>query len=387
MSKELISSLQLHKLKIREHHCFDTFSWSNRREVEEKNIFPFALGNSKSRTENQKKVAQVEVGKFLSEISTDSLVIFTDGSVKGELSYGRGGCGVVMYKKGEEENIIVESHNVGTVTENVQCEVVGIVKALELAVEKFESQPSSIKNCYILTDCKSAVDIVCKQNNVSKYWNEFLRMWEMMDKLQEGDVKLVIVWVPGHADISYNDEADKAAKLGTERNVSIEGDEEVTSSAVIYWIKEKIKKEWKRMWERSETGEWTKDLGFKAAEKRKFPGQRDLDVSYVRAVINNTGLSDNMFKFNLAEDCNCSCGKDRETLEHVLLECELEDEARDQYKEKVKNFWMNKKCDGGLNIDATLILAPFSINKLSSSDADQMLKLSFEFISKLSKKF
>ena len=94
-----------------------------------------------------------------------------------------------------------------------------------------------------------------------------------------------------------------------------------------------------------------------------------------------------MFKFNLAEDCNCSCGKDRETLEHVLLECELEDEARDQYKEKVKNFWMNKKCGGGLNIDATLILAPFSINKLSSSDADQMLKLSFEFISKLSKKF
>ncbi len=207
-----------------------------------------------------------------------------------------------------------------------------------------------------------------------------------MDKLQEGGVKLELVWVPGHADISYNDRADEAAKRGTEVIMSVEGIEEVTCNAVIYWIKEKVKKEWKRMWERSETGEWTKDLGCKAAEKRKFPGQRDLDISYVRALINNTGLSDNMFKFRLVEDCNCSCGKDRETLEHVLLECELEAEARDNYKEKVKKFWMNKKCEGGLNIDVALILAPFSISKLNTKDADELLELSFEFIRHLSKK-
>ena len=321
MSKELISSLHLNKLRVREHRCFDIFSWLNKREVEEKKIFPFALGNSKSRTEEQKKVAQVEVERFLNEISGDSLVIFTDGSVKGEMSYGHGGCGVVMYKKGDEDNIKVEPHKVGTVTENVQCEVVGVVRALELAVERIESQTYSIKHCYVLTDCKSAVDIVCRQNNASKYWNEFVRMWEMMDKLRERAVKLYLVWVPGHADICYNDRADEAAKQGTELIVNTEDIEEVTSSAVMYWIKEKVKKEWKRMWERSETGEWTKDLGCKAAEKRKFPGQRDLDVSYVRALINNTGLSDNMFKFRLVDDCNCSCGKDRETLEHVLLEC------------------------------------------------------------------
>ncbi len=107
----------------------------------------------------------------------------------------------------------------------------------------------------------------------------------------------------------------------------------------------------------------------------------------MRALINNTGLSDNMFKFRLVENCNCSCGKDRDTLEHVLLECELEAEARDIYKEKVKQNWMNKKCDGRLNMGVELILAPFSISKLNTKDADELLDLSFEFISHLSKKF
>ena len=107
----------------------------------------------------------------------------------------------------------------------------------------------------------------------------------------------------------------------------------------------------------------------------------------IRALINNTGLSDNMFRFNLVDNCNCSCDKDRETLEHVLLDCELEKEARDKYVEGVKELWMNKKCDGNLNINLKLVLAPFTISKLKAREAEELLKLSFEFIQNLSKKF
>ena len=93
-----------------------------------------------------------------------------------------------------------------------------------------------------------------------------------------------------------------------------------------------------------------------------------------------------MFRFNLTDDCNCSCGKDRETLQHVFLECELEEQSRETFKDRVKDLWMEKKCDGGLNIDLQLILAPFTINKLNTRDAEEILKFSFDFIDSVSKK-
>ena len=90
----------------------------------------------------------------------------------------------------------------------------------------------------------------------------------------------------------------------------------------------------------------------------------------------------------MTEDANCQCGKSRETVEqHVLLGCELEEDARKEFKEKVGKIWMEKKCDGGLNIDMKLILAPFTISKLSAREAEEIIDLSFGFIAKLSLKF
>ena len=334
-------------------------------------------------------MAKVEIEKFIGDINEDSLIVFTDGSVKGECCYGEGGCGVVVYKKGEESERKIKSYKVGKVVENVQCEVEGIVKALEISSSICETR-KSINKCYIFTDCKSAIDIVCKQKNVSKYWDEFAAMWKYMKKLEDAQIELKVVWVPGHAGIQMNDEADSAAKAGTEiaEENTQEGEvDQITSNAVIHWIKNKIKTEWERMWGRSETGEWTRSLGLGVAEKRKIPRKRDLGISYVRAVINNTALADNMYRYKLVDDANCQCGKGRETVEHVLLECELEEEARKEFKEKVGEIWMNKKCDGGLNMDTKLILAPFTISKLSSREADEILDLAFVFISKLSMKF
>ena len=141
------------------------------------------------------------------------------------------------------------------------------------------------------------------------------------------------------------------------------------------------------MWIRSESGDWTKNLGLKVGVKQKFPGKRDLDMTYIRALINNTGLGDNMYRYGLSDDCNCRCGKERETLEHILLRCELDEVARKRFRDCVKNLWMSMKCDGGLNIDMNMILAPFTNSKLKAKDADEILNLSFDFLKSLSRKF
>ncbi len=195
VSKELINALQLSKLEVRRYHCLNTYAVLNRREVNERKIFTIPMGSSKSRSEEQKKVAQEGVEQFLNGVSANTLVIFTDGSVKGEQCYGPGGCGIVMYRSGDENNIRTESYKVGKVAENVQCEVEGVVRALELTVEECEKD-NNIKNCIILTDCKSAVDIICKQNNISKYWNEFMRMWEHFNKLDLLKARVEVIWVP-----------------------------------------------------------------------------------------------------------------------------------------------------------------------------------------------
>ena len=386
VSRDLIKALDENNLKVREYHCPTSNALLSRREVKEENIFSVDLGNSKSRTQEQQKIAREEIDKFLSDLSQDVFVVFTDGSVKGEMCYGHGGCGTVSFKRGEEEKVIVKSYKVGKVVENVHCEMVGIVKALETCIKTSE-EGKDINFCYVFTDCKSAVDLVCKQRDTNKYWDEFQKLWTALNKLEERKIDLKVVWVPGHADVKWNELADVAAKEGTEIEEESEEVEKVTSSAITYWIKDKIKKEWNRMWNRSETGDWTHSLGLSVGQRHNFPKIRDLGVTYVRALINNTALADSMLRYRLVEDPNCDCGKARETLEHVLLECEVEKDAREEFIEKVGKVWMEKKCSGGLNIDIKLILSPWTISSLSSGEADVVLKFSFEFLSHLSKKF
>ena len=55
----------------------------------------------------------------------------------------------------------------------------------------------------------------------------------------------------------YNDMADELAKQGSKMEEE-NHQEEVSEGVIDRWIKEKTNIRWSRMWERSETGEWTR---------------------------------------------------------------------------------------------------------------------------------
>ena len=63
------------------------------------------------------------------------------------------------------------------------------------------TEGNGIDSCYIFSDCKSAIDIVCYQNNAQRYLEDFTRIWRCMDELEEKGVNLRAAWVPGHAGI------------------------------------------------------------------------------------------------------------------------------------------------------------------------------------------
>ena len=95
----------------------------------------------------------------------------------------------------------------------------------------------------------------------------------------------------------------------------------MSENVVNKMIKEKLTNKWGSMWKISETGEWTRELINQVGNKLRFPRDRNTAISYVRLLVNNTSLNENMFRFNLVDSKDCDCGEGIQTVEHVLLSC------------------------------------------------------------------
>ena len=192
-----------------------------------------------------------------------------------------------------------------------------------------------------------------------------------------------MIWIPGHADIEYNEVADKLAKVGSmsERDLVRE---EVSDSVTGKWIRDQIFLKWKNMWIRSEGGDWTKDLiGGEVGNKIVFPKSRCIGMSYVRALVNNAAVKDNLFRMGFSEGRICECNQGRETVDHVLMECQLEAEARLKLKENICKMWMESKCSGNLQFNLQLMLFPFGNTNLNSNLASQILFKTYSFLKDL----
>ena len=188
--------------------------------VDEKKIFSMNLGNSKTRTKEQLNVANYEFRQFFESVPNNSFLVFSDGSVAGDNCFGEGGCGMILVKKGENSQDTKESKKVGRKVDNVRCEIEGVVAALDMLVKKCRTDEGS-KICYILTDCKSAVDVLVGQNDAHKRVTVFRKVWMLLRLLKDMGQKIEIMWVPGHAKLYFNEVADKLAKEGSKLSLEV----------------------------------------------------------------------------------------------------------------------------------------------------------------------
>ena len=118
----------------------------------------------------------------------------------------------------------------------------------------------------------------------------------MTKELNSRSVEVEIIWIQGHADIQFNDEADRLAKAGS-RLEREQDDHYVSQNVLNRLIKEKVISRWNNMWKFSETGGRTRELLGKVGRKLKFPKDRSTGMSYVRLLVNNTSVDENMFRF------------------------------------------------------------------------------------------
>jgi len=62
--------------------------------------------------------------------------------------------------------------------------------------------------------------------------------------------------------------------------------------------------------------------------KVTFPKECDIGVSYCRMLLHDTLLNDDGFRTGISDTPLCSCGVEKESVEHVLLRCQKYTEAR-----------------------------------------------------------
>ena len=165
---------------------------------------------------------------------------------------------------------------------------------------------------------------------------------ELFDRLRRLGWEVDLHWIPAHAGIAGNEEADRAAKgaitsaQDPEADLVALHDSTIPKSTVAtckYQIRQKLNKEWEEAWHRHKHGRDLYKLGVR-------PGKGILTLHNrlhraISSVITQMrtgkiGLKSYLRSIDKAEtdQCECLCGK--QTVQHIILECRNWAEERNQ---------------------------------------------------------
>ena len=174
-------------------------------------LFKTSIGNSRSRSNEQQRVAQDTFAHFQSSIKGRFVSIYTDGSVaRSSNSCGAGAA--ILVPKDHREMIKAEAKVIGHLSDNVKCEIKGISIGLELALSHFkEKEDPNDRMVFICCDCISAIDVVSKQQSFENHAKSLREINGQVKELKALGIKPYLIWCPAHCNIEYNEMADKVA--------------------------------------------------------------------------------------------------------------------------------------------------------------------------------
>ena len=116
-------------------------------------------------------------------------------------------------------------------------------------------------------------------------------------------------------------------------------------------------------------------------KKINLPRSRSEAITVIRGLLNNAAVADNLHRFGFVDSPNCTCGEDRETVEHVLLSCSKYLVGRRKLFRKLEQIWNESRKSGNLNVTLGVILAPRHHHLLGSEEALAVEEAVWKFLS------
>ncbi|KAI9035835.1 ribonuclease H family protein [Aspergillus affinis] len=139
-------------------------------------------------------------------------------------------------------------------------------------------------------------------------------------------------WIPAHIGVEGNEKADKAAKETTIRGVKLSSvrprDRPIIrlAAAAKRDVRQRLRTEWTKQWERQKVGRPTRRLLSKP-DKKNLRLYEHLSKPHTSIIIQmrtmRIGLRHFLYKIEQVDSDRCACDLRSQTPKHVLLECSL----------------------------------------------------------------
>jgi ribonuclease HI len=172
------------------------------------------FGNASTRTPAQKAAARAYAQGLLDAVKEGSAVAFTDGSALN--NPGPAGAGCLLWVKGLA--VLWEHFLALGPGSNNLAEIWAVGMALGM-VRRLppEGRPYPL---VIFTDSQFTIDVIQGKSTSKDFATHVYNVRSNRDALVEAGVitSLTLVWVPGHAGLAENDQADFLANKGSEQS-------------------------------------------------------------------------------------------------------------------------------------------------------------------------
>ncbi|CAG2211192.1 RNASEH1 [Mytilus edulis] len=207
------------------------------------------LGNSKSRSTDQKNVGKHIIMEKLSHLPANSCIAFTDGSCLG--SPGPVGAGAVIFPSNNQPQI-----EISKAVSKKGSILLGELIAIKLVVDHFliSENRQNTDSITLFSDSQTSIGILTLNWKSENYIKVIREIKKNMKVLKMNGIPLNFEWTPGHADIQGNDIADSLAKKGAKEAEKIEEPSEVTRQDIKRAARESVLRKWQNQWESSQRG-------------------------------------------------------------------------------------------------------------------------------------
>lgn len=267
--------------------------------------------------------------------SPTPLIIYTDGSgFEGKVgaaaqvdSAQEPNC-FILSQMGSEDNATVYA-----------AELRGTEMAMELVDNKVNAHELNSRRAVVFSDSQAALKGLLKPKMPSGQVF-LLGTLRKLQQLTDQGVDIEFRWIPAHSDIFGNETVDQLAKeaaTATSRGSIEEGHDTQNNrtlwlaSAVRRRIRAEAKAEWHERWGKTRGARRTKKLHEKPNKQvlGYWSGQKKANASImIQMRTGKIGLAAYLAIIKARDTPRCVCGLGRETVEHVLMECDRWEEER-----------------------------------------------------------